>query len=67
MVSCVPKSPDDKLDRNTTLRTADGRPMQTYGKKKVTVQLGRKAYTIEAIVTDVSQRILGMDFLINTD
>ena len=62
MISCIPKSPEDKIDHNTTLRTADEKPMRTYGTKKITVQLGRKAYSVEAMITDITQRIVGMEF-----
>ena len=62
MLSCVPKQPGDVVDPTTTLKTADGKPMKTYGSKELNIRLGRKNYSIKAVVTDVTQRILGMDF-----
>ena len=65
MSSCVPKQKNDVLNKNLTLRTADGKPMHTYGTRALSIKMGRKEYLIQAIITDVKQTILGMD-LINT-
>ena len=62
MTTCVPKEAGDKIDKLVTLRTADGKPMKTYGKKEIHLRIGRKTYAIWAIVTDVTQTIIGMDF-----
>ena len=62
MISCIPREKGDKLDPKTKLRTASGTPMNTYGTKEISIRLGRKTYTITATITDVTQRILGMDF-----
>ena len=62
MISCVPKEKGDILDPNTTLRTADGKPMRTYGSKEISVRMGRKTFSIQAVITEVNQKILGMDF-----
>ena len=61
MSSCVQKKEDDKINPNLTLRTADGKPMPTYSTREVTLRIGRKTYTVSAIVTDVKQTIIGMD------
>ena len=37
--------------------------MKTYGFRKVPVKIGRKTYEIEAVIVDIDQEILGMDFL----
>ena len=63
MVTAVKKGPHDKLDETRYLQAVNGSKIQCYGKKEIEVRLGRKTYTIEAIVADVSQDILGWDFL----
>ena len=63
MLSCVAKQKGDKIDKNLTLRTADGKPMHTYGTREINIRLGRKSYTIKAIITDVKQTIIGMDLI----
>ena len=63
MTCCIPKSAGDKINKKVRLRTADGKPMNTYGTKEFSIRLGRKTYTIEAIVTDVKQPIIGMDLI----
>ena len=63
MICCVPKQKDDKIDEQCTLRTADGKPMSTYGSRPLDIRLGRKTYSIDAKITDVKQPIVGMDFI----
>ena len=60
-VSCVPKGPQDKLDPRVKLRAVNGQSIPTYGTEVITVRIGRKEYSIEAIKTDFPQRILGWD------
>ena len=40
-----------------------GSKINTYGVRTIKVKIGRKAYEIEAVVCDISQDILGMDFI----
>ena len=63
MSSCVPKQKGDVLNKNLTLRTADNKPMPTYGTRALNIKMGRKEYSIQAIITDVKQTILGMDWI----
>ena len=63
MKSCVPKLPSDKINKNFTLRTANGQPMPTYGYRQLSIRIGRKNYDIQAVITDVKQNIIGMDFI----
>ena len=63
MSSCLPKQEGDKINRNLVLKTADGKPMNTYGYRPLTVRIGRKEYQIQAVVTDVKQPIIGMDLI----
>ena len=63
MTSCVPKEPTDKVNNNFVLKTADGKPMQTYGYRRLNLRLGRKEYAVNAIITDVKQPIIGMDLI----
>ena len=63
MTSCIAKTDSDKIDPNITLRTASGTPMKTYGSKVIDVRIGRKTYSIKAVITDVNQTILGMDLI----
>ena len=63
MTSCLPKQEGDKLNPTAILKTADGKSMPTYGTKKLDIQIGRKAYSVEATITNVTQPIIGMDFI----
>ena len=61
-VSCVPKKPGDKIDPSFRLRSVNGGSIATFGTEKISVQIGRKEYPIEAVKVDIQQRILGWDF-----
>ena len=63
MVTVIRKSPDDKIDNSRVLQAVNGSAIKCYGTKSIEIRLGRKTYSIEAVVADVSQDILGWDFL----
>ena len=65
MVTCYPKSecPEAKLDPHTTLQAVNKATIKTYGTKLIEIKIGRKRYMHEAIIADVSQQVIGWDFL----
>ena len=48
-VSCIPRNTKDKLDPKVKLRAVNGQSIPTYGSAVVTIRIGRKEYSIEAI------------------
>ena len=62
-VSTTVKGPDDKKDKISRLVAVNGTEISTYGVREVKFKIGRKLYTVESIVCDVGQDILGMDFM----
>ena len=62
-ISVTRKGPDDKLDESLKLVAVNGSRINTYGVKDITVKINRKTYTIPAVVCDIQQDILGMDFI----
>ena len=58
-VSCIPKGPNDKMDSSFKLRAVNGQCIPTFGSEVIQIRIGRKQYEIEAIKTDIPQRILG--------
>ena len=46
-----------------SLKAANGSKMKCYGTKKLTVQINRKEYSIQAIKTEVKTPILGWNFV----
>ena len=60
-VSCIPKQPNDKIDSKFKLRAVNGQSIPTFGTEMVQIRIGRKTYEIEAIKTEIPQRILGWD------
>ena len=63
MISTTSKLPEDKLNPIFTLQAVNNPPMPTYGFRVIPVKIGRKTYEIEAVIVDLKQEILGMDFL----
>ena len=63
MITATVRKPEDKPDNSVRLVAVNGSTIQTYGSRLIEVKIGRKAYSIEAIVCDVAQDILGMDFV----
>ena len=62
-ISACPPDPEDKPDHNMSLRAANGSKMKCFGTKKLTVQINRKEYSIQAIKTEVKSPILGWNFV----
>ena len=60
-LTCTPKEPQDKLDPKLKLRAVNGTSIATYGTRKVNLKMGRKMYSIDAIIADVPQLIFGWD------
>ena len=62
-ISITRKGPDDKVDESLKLVAVNGSKICTYGVKEITVKIGRKEYRVQALVCDIKQDILGMDFI----
>ena len=60
-VSCIHKQPNDKIDSKFKLRAVNGQSIPTFGTETIQIRIGRKTYEIEAIKTEIPQRILGWD------
>ena len=63
MVTVIKKGPNDKPDPTRFLKAVNGSKIECYGHKEVEIRLNRKSYVIKAVIADVSQDILGWDFL----
>ena len=63
MITAIAKGPGDKIDNTRKLIAVNGSEIKTYGVRKLVIKIGRKTYDIDAVVCDVKQDILGMDFL----
>ena len=62
-LSATVRLPDDKVDDSVKLIAVNGSKIQTYGSRTINLKIGRKAYSIEAIVCDIKEDILGSDFI----
>ena len=62
-ISVTRKVPGDKVDDSFKLIAVNGPKITTYGVREIEVKLGRKKYSIPAIICNVNQEILGMDFI----
>ena len=63
MITATMKGPGDVIDDNVRLIAVNGSRIPTYGTKTISFKIGRKTYSMEAIICDIGQDILGMDFL----
>ena len=63
MVSAIPPEPGDVESKTLCLRAVNGSKIKCYGKKKIEVKLGRKAYELEAYIADVQSAVIGWDFM----
>ena len=63
MITATARLPADKLDRTFKLVAVNGSQIATYGKRKINIKINRKNYEMDAVVCDINQDILGMDFL----
>ena len=52
-VSCHPAGPDDVVDPSFKLKSVNGGVIDTYGTKLMTLRIGRKAYSIHAVIAAV--------------
>ena len=62
-ISVTMKGPNDIIDNNLKLVAVNGSKIEPYGIKNMVVKMGRKTYEIPAVVCDIQQDILGMDFV----
>ena len=62
MISVTKKQPGDKIDESIKLVAVNGTKINTYGVRKLNIKINRKTYPMEAVICDVKQDILGMDF-----
>ena len=60
-VSCYPAGPNDVMDPSLKLRSVNGGTIDTFGTKKMTLRIGRKTYSIDAIIAAVPAQIFGWD------
>ena len=62
-ISVTKRRPEDKVDNSIRLIAVNGSKIETFGVRNIDVKLGRKLCTIPAIICEVQQDILGMDFI----
>lgn len=62
-ISATCKLPGDEIDESVRLVAVNGSKIKTYGFRDIVVKINRKRYTMPAIICDISQDILGADFL----
>ena len=62
-ITITSKRPEDKIDDSFKLVAVNGSRIDTYGVRDIEVKIGRKAYSMPAVVCDIRQDILGMDFI----
>ena len=62
-ITVTKRRPEDKVDNSIRLVAVNGTKIDTFGIREIEVKLGRKAYRMPAIICEVQQDILGMDFL----
>ena len=60
-VSCLPATPEDKVNESVKLRSVNGGTIDTFGTRQMTLRIGRKEYHIEAMVAAVPSPIFGWD------
>ena len=60
-VSCIPAGPNDVLDPSFKLKSVNGGIIETYGSKTMSFRIGKKSYSIEAIIAAVPSPIFGWD------
>ena len=62
-ISACKRQPGDVQDDSVKLMAVNGSKIPTYGFRNLTFKIGRKTYTVPAVVCDISQDILGIDFI----
>ena len=63
MITATKRLPGDQRDQNLKLLAVNGSEIETYGLRKIQFQINRKTYEMQAIICDIAQDILGMDFM----
>ena len=65
LLSIIPPTPSQRRrgPNSTQLRAANGTPIDCFGTKTRTIRIGPQDFTFNFIIADVSQRIIGADFL----
>ena len=63
-LSATKRLPEDVRDDSVNLVAVNGSRINTYGEREIKVKIGRKEYRIPAVICDVKQDILGIDFII---
>ena len=65
-VSCFPRShfPQRPVNSSQILQAVNGAQISTYGNENVKINLGGKTYEQEFVLSDVSEVILGWNFLV---
>ena len=61
-ISTTSRLPGDVEDNSCNLIAVNGSRIKTYGSRDIVFKINRKTYRMPAIVCDVNQDILGMDF-----
>ena len=62
-ISVTAKRSEDKIDNSVKLVAVNGSRIDTFGVRDIEVKINRKSYKVSAVICDVDQDILGMDFL----
>ena len=62
-ISATRPRPGDAVDNSVNLVAVNGSSIQTYGEHEISFKINRKTYSVNAIICDVNQDILGMDFV----
>ena len=62
MTSVVCPVEGDEVDHTISLKAVDGKRFDCYGTREISVQIGRKTYSIQAVIAKVKNPILGWDF-----
>ena len=62
-LSATKRLPSDVRDDSVNLVAVNGSRISTYGERIIEVKINRKMYRIPAVVCDVKQDILGIDFI----
>ena len=63
MITATKRLSDDKEDHALNLVAVNGSRIKTYGTRTINVKINRKNYPMKAVICDIEQDILGMDFL----
>ena len=62
-ITATRRLPGDEIDNSVRLVAVNGSKIPTFGVRNIEVKIGRKQYAIQAVICDIDQDILGMDFL----